>query len=114
MTEMPIPKCKLAEWKASRPMRLDEYTITAEDNNRPILEGCDDPMCDCLIECGDGEQEVEGYITASFAAMPLLLAEVERLAKFEPPVCEQCGEYQENAVLAGLAPEWMCGECDDV
>ena len=71
----------LGEWEKERPPRMDEYSITAEDNNRPVFEGCDDPQCECLIECSDGEQDIEGYIARVVGSIPVLLAEIERLRR---------------------------------
>ena len=41
-----------------------------------------------------------------------LLAEVARLKQFEPPVCEQCGEYKEYTECLSGDYAWMCGECE--
>ncbi len=75
------------------------------------IPGCKMDEYKRIVECYQLDPSVCFLIFREMAseAMPLLLARVEELEKFEPPVCEQCGEYMENDPFD---PGWQCGECE--
>ncbi len=108
----PIAKCRLDEWKrktdaATEGMRCDGYCVVNEDGNSLLSHNGRLDVSE-FWEVADAE-----FLAMARTAMPLLLDEVERLAKFEPPVCEQCGYYKEkelNSHDSGF--EWMCEECE--